>query len=151
MQTVGWDLQSWTRGEWNEMTGDELLNEIDTSLFIETVWWRGYKATGGEMKRLLIAYEHLPTKWQLVLSERFSAPDGHTLKEIAASMDMTREGIRQIEERALGALREAVGSPNPPVDKRSEASRPIGRPRPIEIDPNGRNVSDGRGDREEAS
>jgi len=43
-----------------------------------------------------------------VLDDVRAAPDGRTLEEVAAIYDLTRERIRQIEERALRKLSHRV-------------------------------------------
>lgn len=56
--------------------------------------------------------EKLSEKEQKVIRLRFGLEDGkaHTLEEVGGMMNVTRERIRQIEERAMQKLREAAGN-----------------------------------------
>jgi RNA polymerase sigma factor (sigma-70 family) len=58
-------------------------------------------------KYIQIILNILSDRQRLVLEKRFGLIDGqeHTLEEIGIELDLTRERIRQIEERALGRLR----------------------------------------------
>lgn len=56
--------------------------------------------------------EKLSEKEQKVIRLRFGLEDGkaHTLEDVGGMMNVTRERIRQIEERAMQKLREAAGN-----------------------------------------
>ena len=56
--------------------------------------------------------EKLSEKEQKVIRLRFGLEDGkaHTLEEVGGMMNVTRERIHQIEERAMQKLREAAGN-----------------------------------------
>lgn len=56
--------------------------------------------------------ENLSEKEQKVIRLRFGLEDGkaHTLEDVGGMMNVTRERIRQIEERAMQKLREAAGN-----------------------------------------
>lgn len=60
-----------------------------------------------EVRELLT---HLTEKEQKVICMRFGLEDGkvHTLEEVGESMGVTRERIRQIEERAMRKLKDAA-------------------------------------------
>lgn len=60
-----------------------------------------------EVEELL---KHLNEKEQKIIRLRFGLEDGevHTLEEVGESMGVTRERIRQIEERSMRKLREAA-------------------------------------------
>jgi RNA polymerase sigma factor (sigma-70 family) len=75
------------------------------------------------------AVDGLPAPQRELLYRRFGLADGgeRTLQEIATECGVTREAIRQREEKALGRVRQVLGLPEVP---RSETARRTGRGRP---------------------
>jgi RNA polymerase primary sigma factor len=67
---------------------------------------------GMEREYLLLQVEHLDPREQQVIVKRFGLTDGkvYTLKEIADQLEMSREGVRHVQLRALRKLRDALGS-----------------------------------------
>jgi RNA polymerase primary sigma factor len=67
---------------------------------------------GMEREYLLLQVEHLDPREQQVIAKRFGLTDGkvYTLKEIADQLEMSREGVRHVQLRALRKLRDALGS-----------------------------------------
>lgn len=65
-----------------------------------------------EREHLLQQVRHLDPREQQVIEKRFGLNDGkvHTLKEIADQLQMSREGVRHVQIRALRKLRDALGS-----------------------------------------
>lgn len=67
----------------------------------------------GSMERELLLQEvrHLDPREQQVIEKRFGLFDGkvYTLKEIADQLQMSREGVRHVQLRALRKLRDALG------------------------------------------
>lgn len=67
-----------------------------------------------EREQLLEEVRHLDPREQQVIEKRFGLFDGkiYTLKEIADQLEMSREGVRHVQIRALRKLRDALGSAN---------------------------------------
>lgn len=65
-----------------------------------------------EREHLLQQVSHLDPREQQVIEKRFGLNDGkvYTLKEIADQLQMSREGVRHVQLRALRKLRDALGS-----------------------------------------
>jgi RNA polymerase primary sigma factor len=69
-------------------------------------------ALGGmERDRLLEQVRYLEPREQWVIEKRFGLGDGrvYTLKEIADQLQMSREGVRHVQIRALRKLRDGMG------------------------------------------
>lgn len=66
-----------------------------------------------EREQLLQEVRHLDPREQQVIEKRFGLFDGkvYTLKEIADQLQMSREGVRHVQIRALRKLRDALGYP----------------------------------------
>jgi len=65
-----------------------------------------------ERDKLLQQVGVLEPREQWIISKRFGLGDGrvHTLKEIAEQLQMSREGVRHVQIRALRKLRDALGA-----------------------------------------
>ena len=65
-----------------------------------------------EREHLLQQVRHLEPREQQVIEKRFGLDGGkvYTLKEIADQLQMSREGVRHVQIRALRKLRDALGS-----------------------------------------
>jgi RNA polymerase primary sigma factor len=98
--------------------GDEDDNQLEDFIQDEDAT-SPIEATATEMMReqLSKALDNLSVRERQVLELRFGLMDGkvHTLEEVGAYFDVTRERIRQIEAQALRRLR------NPRIQEKLQA------------------------------
>lgn len=93
----------------NDMDGKE-LGEAITDELSDTVEDAGEKMVLGG--RALEELEKLPPTWQKIVRARYIEQPTRTLADIGCEMGITRERVRQIEERALDRIREALTIPS---------------------------------------
>lgn len=96
---------------------DVLVGDSDETVFSDLVVDSGapdpedtaLESMGRES--LLQQIEMLPPRERLVIGKRYGLIDGHmhTLKEIAEQLQMSREGVRHVQLRALRKLKSALG------------------------------------------
>lgn len=100
------------------MSLDVLVGDSEDTLFAELIIDQDAADPAdtalGSMERehLLRQVRHLEPREQEVIERRFGLNDGkvYTLKEIADQLQMSREGVRHVQLRALRKLRDALGS-----------------------------------------
>ncbi len=68
-----------------------------------------------DRETLLAQVKALPPRERWVIGKRFGLFDGqmHTLKEIAEQLEMSREGVRHVQLRALRKLKAALNGQGP--------------------------------------